>query len=183
DGQFTRRTSWSVSADGKTLTVGRSDGSKWVLAHQPEESAARSQPFKTGYKRYIGVWEAIQTANGANTGPVVWEDRGQNFVVATVRSKSGEVTMRSSVKYEGKECPCLTASSRGGVGTIHSVFVDEYQTDWTLSSDGKPYSSGSRIVSPDARMMTVPIGANAPTGRDLVWRRLKDAPTDGILTK
>jgi hypothetical protein len=184
DGEFTRRAPWRVSTDGRTLTMARADGSTWYFGREgtaPHQSA--EHPFKTGYKRYIGVWQAIQTRDGANTGSVVWEDRGDNFVVATVRDQLGRVTMRYSLQYDGKEYPCLTAGSKGGLGTIRSEFTDEYTTDWTLSSDGQAYNSGSRIVTPDAHTMTVPVGTRAVTGRDLVWRRIADAPTDGILRR
>lgn len=179
----TSRSRWGVSADGRTLSVGRPDGTTLRLTRSAAGTPLQAAPLKSGYKRYIGVWRAVQVRDGADTGSVVWEDRGEDFVVATVRNKAGEVTMRYSLKYDGKEYTCLTAGSKGGIGTIHSVFTDEYTTDWTLSTDGKAYNSGSRIVSRDGQMMTVPIGTNTATGNDLVWRRQKDAPTDGVLTK
>jgi hypothetical protein len=179
----TSRGHWSVSADGRTLSAGRPDGTTLRLTRREAGVPLRTASLKSGYKRYIGVWRAVQVRDGADTGSVVWEDRGEDFVVATVRNKAGEVTMRYSLKYDGKEYTCLTAGGKGGIATIHSVFTDEYTTDWTLSTDGKAYNSGSRIVSRDGQMMTVPIGTNTATGNDLVWRRQKDAPTDGVLAK
>jgi hypothetical protein len=171
---------WIVSQDGKTLTVGRPDGSTWTLTRQGRASSSpEPPPLKTGYKRYIGVWEAVQTGRGASTGSVVWEDRGDDFVVATVRDKAGQVTMRYSLKYDGKAYPCNNGPS-GSVGTITSVFVDEYKTDWKLFRGGVPGGVGSRIVAADGQRMVVPARKAGDT--DLIWRRVKDAPTDGILT-
>ena len=121
----------------------------------------------------------MQTAKGANTGSVVWEDRGDDFVVATVRDTTGRVTMRYALKYDGKPYPCNNGTD-GSVGVITSVFADAYKTDWTITRDGKPSGAGSRIVDPDGQRMVVP--ARGANNLDLIWRRLKDAPTDGILT-
>jgi hypothetical protein len=173
------RIRWSVAADGKVLTIGRPNGQVWTLMRQGHAPApSEPLPLKSGYKRYIGVWQAVQTATGASTGSVVWEDRGDDFVVATVRDTAGRVTMRYSLKYDGKPYPCNSGTD-GSVGIITSVFVDAYKTDWSIVRDGKPGGTGSRIVDPDGQRMVVP--ARGATDRDLIWRRVKDAPTDGIL--
>jgi hypothetical protein len=176
---------WSVSSDGKILTVGRPDGSTWKMVRRSSASGPPPQPFKSGYKRYIGVWEAVANERGRNTGTVVWEDRGVNFVVATVRDRKGAVTMRYSLKYDGKPYPVV--SGNGGIATITSVFVNEYRTDWKITRGNPPPASatpapsgGSRIVDPDGKRMVVP--GNGPSGGDLIWHRISNAPINGILT-
>ena len=172
------RSRWNVSEDGLTMTVGRPDGSTWNLTRHARDSA-EPRDLTTGYKRYIGIWEAVQNARGATTGSVVWEDRGDDFVVATVRDRDGWVTMRYSLKYDGRPYPCVSGS--GGVGTMTSVFVDEYKTMWSMfRADGTPGGSGTRIVNPDGQGMIVP--GRGGEGNDLIWRRVGNAPTDGILT-
>ena len=169
---------WTVSEDRTTMTVGRPDGSTWTLARRADAPATDSRDFSTGYKRYIGVWEAVRHADGSDTGSVVWEDRGENFVVATVRDRDGRVTMRYSLKYDGK--PYASIGRQGGVGTITSVFVDEYKTDWSLFlADGQRSGTGSRIVDPDGQSMVVP--GSGGGNNDLIWHRQGNAPTDGIL--
>ena len=88
--------------------------------------------------------------------------------------------MRYSLKYDGKPYPCNSGGG-GSVGTITSVFVDDYKTDWRIFRDGKPGGVGSRIVDPDGQRMVVPARGGGGD-RDLIWRRVKDAPTDGLLT-
>lgn len=178
-GTRTARSRWSVSGDGSTLTVGRPDGSTWTLARRAAEAGPAPREFSSGYKRYVGVWEAVRNERGSNTGTVVWEDRGENFVIATVRDRDGRVTMRYTLKYDGEHYPCV--SDRGGVNTITSVFVDDYKTDWSIYlADGSLSGSGSRIVDPDGQRIVVP--GSGGGGSDLIWHRAGDAPTDGILT-
>lgn len=170
---------WSVSGDGNTLTVGRPDGSTWTLARQGAAAGSEPRAFSSGYELYVGVWEAVRNDRGSNTGTVVWEDRGENFVVATVRDRNGQVTMRYTLKYDGKPYPCV--SNRGDVNTITSVFVDGYKTDWSIFlADGSLSGSGSRIVDPDGQRIVVP--GSGGGGSDLIWHRAGDAPSDGILT-
>ncbi|MCY4598943.1 MAG: hypothetical protein OXF27_03370 [Acidobacteria bacterium] len=177
-GMRTARSRWSVSGNGSTLTVGRPDGTTWTLARQNASPAQAPREFSSGYKRYVGVWEAVRNERGSNTGTVVWEDRGENFVIATVRDRDGRVTMRYTLKYDGKHYPCV--SNRGGVNTITSVFVDDYKTDWSIYlADGSLSGSGSRIVDPDGQRIVVP--GSGGGGNDLIWHRAGDAPTDGIL--
>ncbi len=173
------RSRWSVSGEGSTLTVGRPDGSTWTLARQDAAPGPAPRELDTGYKRYVGVWEAVRNERGSNTGTVVWEDRGKDFVIATVRDRDGRVTMRYTLKYDGRHYPCV--SDRGGVNTITSVFVDDYKTDWSIYlADGSLSGSGSRIVDPDGQRIVVP--GSGGGGSDLIWHRAGDAPTDGILT-
>lgn len=175
------RSRWSVSGEGEgaTLTVGRPDGSTWTLARRDIARGSAPRELNTGYKRYVGVWEAVRNERGSNTGTVVWEDRGDDFVIATVRDRAGRVTMRYTLKYDGKHYPCV--SDRGGVNTITSVFVDDYKTDWSIYlADGSLSGSGSRIVDPDGQRIVVP--GSGGGGSDLIWHRAGDAPTDGILT-
>jgi hypothetical protein len=177
-GTRTASSRWTVSEDRTTMTVGRPDGSTWTLARRADAPATDSGDFTTGYKRYIGAWEAVRHADGSDTGSVVWEDRGENFVVATVRDRDGRVTMRYSLKYDGRPYPSI--GRQGGVGTITSVFVDEYKTDWSLFlADGQRSGTGSRIVDPDGQSMVVP--GSGGGNNDLIWHRQGDAPTDGIL--
>ncbi len=178
-GTRTASSRWSVSDDGSMMTIGRPDGSTWTLARSGTAPGSAPQEFSSGYKLYVGVWEAVRNERGSNTGTVVWEDRGENFVIATVRDRDGRVTMRYTLKYDGKHYPCV--SNRGGVNTITSVFVDGYKTDWSIYlADGQLSGSGSRIVDPDGQRIVVP--GSGGGGSDLIWHRAGDAPTDGILT-
>jgi len=179
DGGPARKGRWTVSADGKTLAIDRPDGTAWRLAKTSVVRPARPLSLKPVYKGLVGSWQAIQRATGTNTGTVVWEDRGPNFVVATVRATDGKVTMRYSLRFDRREYPCLSGDLGSGVPTISSYWENPLTTHWRILRAGVP-SYGSRLVTPDGQTTTVPASAGEKS-QDLVWRRVKDAPTDGLL--
>ena len=178
-GAAARKGRWAVSADGRTLTVDRPDGTAWHLTKGSTLPPPRPLSLKPVYKGLVGSWEAIQRATSTNTGTVVWEDRGPNFVVATVRATDGKIIMRYSLRFDRLEYPCLTGDLSEGVPTISSYWENPLTTHWRVLRAGVP-SYGSRLVTADGQTTTVPAEAGK-TSADLVWKRVKDAPTDGIL--
>lgn len=181
DGAAARKGRWTVSDDGRTLTIDRPDGTAWRLPKSSLAPPPRPLSLKPVYKGLVGSWQAIQRATGTNTGTVVWEDRGPNFVVATVRATDGNVTMRYSLRFDRREYPCLSGDLGSGVPTISSYWEDPLTTHWRILRAGVP-SYGSRLVTADGQTTTVP-AAEGERSQDLVWRRVKDAPADGVLTR
>lgn len=181
DGGPARKGRWTVSDDGHTLTIDRPDGKAWRLAKTSRIRPARPLSLKPVYAGLVGSWQAIQRATGTNTGSVVWEDRGPNFVVATVRATDGKVTMRYSLRFDRREYPCLSGDLGSGVPTISSYWENPLTTHWRILRAGVP-SYGSRLVAADGNTTTVP-DTEGERSQDLVWKRVKDAPADGVLTR
>jgi hypothetical protein len=105
----------------------------------------------------IGTWKGT-SPDGRIQALVTYEDRGDGFIVATIRTpdQTGNliVTNYYAMKIDGKEYP-LSARNQKGIGSIVHRVADEDTLEYDIKVDGEVTTRGTRTFSKNRQTMTL----------------------------
>ncbi len=126
-----------------------------------------------------GTWE-LNVAKSSSTGALAksqtrtWEVSGQSvkYTMKGISAEGKPTLVQYAAAYDGKDYPI---SGDASSDTIALTRVDERNVRFTQKKAGKVVSTGTRVVSPDGKTLTVSsTGTNAagqPTKSTLVFDR------------
>jgi hypothetical protein len=124
-----------------------------------------------------GTWE-LNVAKSSSTTPLAksqtrtWEVTGQSvkYAMKGVDAQGKPLLVQYAAAYDGKDYP-ITGDA--GSDTIALTRVDERNFRFTQKKAGKVVSTGTRVVSPDGKTLTVTTtgtsAAGQPTKTTLVF--------------
>ncbi len=141
--------------------------------------AAGSLTLRAQSDMSAGTWE-LNVAKSSSTTPLAksqtrtWEVSGQSvkYTMKGVGADGKPMLVQYAAAYDGKDHPITGDASSD---TIALTRVDERNFRFTQKKAGKVVSTGTRVVSPDGRTLTVSTtGTNAagqPTKSTLVFEK------------
>jgi hypothetical protein len=127
----------------------------------------------------VGTWE-LNVAKSSSTGTLAksqtrtWEVSGQSvkYTLKGIDAQGRPMLTQYTAAYDGKDYPI---AGDGSSDTIALTRVDERTFRFTQKKAGKVVSTGTRVVSPDGKTLTVSTtGTNAagqPTKSVLVFEK------------
>ena len=107
----------------------------------------------------VGTWKLNVTKSkfsgtAPNSGTRVYAESadGTTLDQKTVGADGKEMSMHTSIKYDGKDYP-VTGNPDGD--SVAAKIIDAHTTDFTIKRGGKAVASVHRVVSADGKTLTV----------------------------
>ncbi len=122
------------------------------------------------YRLVIGTWElnVAKSTNPLRSLTRTYERSGSNvkYTDHFVDTDGREGVAQWTGRYDGKDYP-FTGSESFDTQAIKAS--DEYRATFTNKKAGKVIGGGTRVISPDGKVMTVSGKFTTPEGEEVSW--------------
>jgi len=161
---------WSLTPGGDHVQRPRTPPRASSVVRQPPSLTTQAPPSQRAdpYRLVLGTWElnVAKSVDPPKSQTRTYEMTGPNLKLTDhiVDTDGHETVVVWSGRYDGKDYPVIGSAAFDAQAITAS---DAYRAAYTIKKAGKVVGHGTRVVSPDGKMLTVSGKFTTPEGQDV----------------